>query len=373
MEPRIEKLNQDDDFNTLTLTLSGVNVSLANAIRRTIISDIPTVIFKTMPYELNKSKFIANTSRLNNEILKQRLGCVPIHIADLEIPFDNYLLEVNEENLTDTMMRVTTEHFKIKNLATGDYLTPADTKKIFPPFVPPSSRGEYYIDFVHLRPKISEEIPGEKIHFTCEFSIGTAKEDAMYNVIGTCAYGYTQDPVKIEQELAKRVQGWKDAGLSSADIEFEAANWRLLDGLRVTLPNSFDFTVQSLGVFTNQQLIKFACRILNKKLEALDTSIDTDDLQIIPSQSTMNNSYDVLLVNEDYTLGKVLEYMLYSKFYEGSKILTFCGFKKMHPHDTDSIVRIAYHDPIDKEAIKINLKACIAEAIVVFQKIAEKI
>ena len=369
MEPRIEKLEQNDDFNTLTFTLSGVNVSLANAIRRTILSDIPTVIFKTMPYELNRSKFIANTSRLNNEILKQRLGCVPIHISDLEIPLDSYLLEVNEENLTDTLMQVTTGNFKVKNLATGEYLTPADTKKIFPPFVPQSSTNEYYIDFVHLRPKISDEIPGEKIHFTCEFSIGTAKEDAMYNVVGTCGYGYTQDPVKMEQELAKKVQGWKDVG---ADIEFEAANWQLLDALRITLPDSFDFNIQSVGVFTNAQIIKTACNILCQKLDALNTTIDTDDLQIIPSQSTMNNSYDVILVDEDYTIGKALEFMLYSKFYEGSKILTFCGFKKMHPHDNDSIIRIAYHELTDKDAIKINLKTCITDALIVFKKIGDK-
>jgi DNA-directed RNA polymerase alpha subunit len=371
MDPRIQKLQQNDDFNTLTFTLSGVNVSLANAIRRTILSDIPTVVFKTLPYELNKAKFIANTSRLNNEILKQRLGCVPIHIPDLEIPLENYLLEVKEENLTDTVMRVTTEHFKIKNLSTGEYLTPADKKRIFPPFVPQSGRGEYYIDFVHLRPKITEEIPGEKINFTCEFSIGTAKEDAMYNVVGTCAYGYTQDPEKVEKELAKRVQQWRESGLSAESIEFEAANWRLLDGLRFTLPDSFDFTIQTVGVFTNNELIAKSCSVLVEKLRKLDVLIDTDELQIDPSKNTMNNSYDIILVNEDYTLGKVLEFMLYSKFYEGAKTLTYCGFKKMHPHDNDSIVRIAFHDATDKEGIKIGLKACIVDAVAVFKKIAE--
>ena len=40
----------------------------------------------------------------------------------------------------------------------------------------------YYIDFVRLRPKISEELHGEKIHLTCEFDIGAANEDGMFNV-----------------------------------------------------------------------------------------------------------------------------------------------------------------------------------------------
>ena len=71
----------------LKFTLSDINVSLANAIRRTILSDIPTVIFKTFPYEKNQATIYINTSRLNNEILKQRLGCIPIHIKDDDFPY----------------------------------------------------------------------------------------------------------------------------------------------------------------------------------------------------------------------------------------------------------------------------------------------
>jgi len=114
MNPKIENYSEID--NTLTFTLSGVDVCFANAIRRTILSDIPTVIFKTMPYESSKVNIIDNTTRLNNEILKQRLSCIPIHITDLDIPLKDYLLEIDEENITDTIMYVTTEHFKIKNI-----------------------------------------------------------------------------------------------------------------------------------------------------------------------------------------------------------------------------------------------------------------
>ena len=68
MNPRIENVSEDNDI--LTFTLSGVNVSLANAIRRTILSDINLVVFRTTPYEANKANIMTNTTRLNNEILK---------------------------------------------------------------------------------------------------------------------------------------------------------------------------------------------------------------------------------------------------------------------------------------------------------------
>jgi DNA-directed RNA polymerase subunit L len=112
-----------------------------------------------------------------------------------------------------------------------------------------------------------------------------------------------------------------------------------------------------------------ACNVMNNRLAALVTLMETDELSIEPSQNAMENSYDIKLVNEDYTLGKVLEYLLYTKFFEQMKIMTYCGFKKMHPHDNYSLIRVAYRDPIDKASIKINLKSCVDDAVKVFSRI----
>ena len=173
----------------------------------------------------------------------------------------------------------------------------------------------------------------------------------------------------MEVELNKKIQQWKDQGMKKEDIEFEAKNWKLLDGLRITKNDSFDYSIQTIGIYTNQELVHKACDIVIKKLELVDTLSDTDELDIHPSDNTMTNSYDIILQNEDYTIGKIIEYMMYAKFYENAQILTFCGFKKMHPHDTNSIIRVAYKEITDKTTIKQNLKACIEDAIAVFKKI----
>ena len=91
MNPKIDNIS--DKGNTLQFTLSGVNVSLANAIRRTILSDIPTLTFFTETYNDNQCKIEINTSRLHNEILKQRISCIPIHMTELDILPGNYFLE----------------------------------------------------------------------------------------------------------------------------------------------------------------------------------------------------------------------------------------------------------------------------------------
>ena len=366
MNPKIADVSEDE--NKLLFTLSGVNFSIANAIRRTILSDIPLVVFKTSPYEENRANIISNTSRLNNEIIKQRLSCIPIHITDLEMPLKNYLMEVNVVNDTDQIMFVTTEDFKIKNLLTDQYLSEKDTKNIFPP----NEYTGYYIDFVRLRPKISDEIPGERIHLTCEFSISTAKDDGSFNVVSTCSYGFTPDDVKMEAELGKKNQQWKDEGLTKEACDFKAKNWKLLDGLRITKQDSFDFIIETIGIYSNTELLNKACEIIIDRLNYLDTLIEKDELKIETSLNTMNHCFDIILEHEDYTIGKVLEYFLYSKFFENMKTISYCGFKKMHPHDSESIIRLAYHDSVDKSGIKQNVKESILDAVGTFQKIKKE-
>lgn len=368
MNPKIEHI--EDSNNKLSFTLSGVDVSFANSIRRTILSDIPTVVFKTMPYEEKKINIIANTSRMNNEIIKQRLSCIPIHITDLTIPLSNYLLEINETNNTDNIMFVTTEHFKIKNVITGKYLEEHDTRKIFPSYIPPTGKGEYFIDLVRLRPKISEEIPGEKLQLTCEFSIATAKDDSMFNVVGTCSYGFSPDPAAMQIELQKKEQIWRDEGKTKEEIDFEIKNWKLLDGLRITKKNSYDFVIETVGVFDNEEIMQKACDILIQKLNLLNEAISKNELIIEKSNTTMENCFDVILENEDYTIGNILNYITYTVGYRDTKALSYCGFKKMHPHDSNSIIRLAFISPTSSQnSVKEILRYSIGKAIPVFDKI----
>ena len=97
----------------------------------------------------------------------------------------------------------------------------------------------------------------------------------------------------------------------------------------------------------------------------LDSIIEKDELEIKNAENTMANSFDIILENEDYTIGKVIEYILFSKFYETNTI-TYCGFKKMHPHDSYSIIRLAYKDPVDKATIKGHINECVVDAITLY-------
>ena len=156
------KESQETD-GTMTFTLENCNVSIANGLRRTILSDINTVVMDTS-LEKNDIKIHKNTTKLNNEILKQRLSSIPIHIKDHDL-INDLVVEVNEINDIDSIKYITTKDFQIKNTSSDTYLSEEEVRSIFPVSEEPVNG---FILFARLRPKISSNIPGEELHLECK-------------------------------------------------------------------------------------------------------------------------------------------------------------------------------------------------------------
>lgn len=363
MDPKLSNISEEGDV--YKFTLSGLNVSLANSIRRTILSEIPINVILTETYAENKCNILVNTTRLHNEILKHRLSCIPIHITELELLPDKYVLEVDMKNDTDRMIYVTTEHFKIRNKTNDNYLTENEMRKIFPP----NAKTNSFIEFARLRPKIGDGIPGEQLKLIAEFSVSNAKNNSMFNVVSKCSYGNTVDLAKIDEMWEQYEDKMRSENNTKEEIEFQKKNFYLLDAQRYFIADSFDFVLQTLGIYTNKELVQKACVILQNKFVELVSAIDNDILPINISETTMEHCYDVILENEDYTVGKVLEYLLYEQFYMKEKIFTFCGFKKLHPHNSDSVIRIAYIKQADKNTVRNNLRGVCIDAIEFYKKL----
>jgi len=319
-----------------SFTLENANVSVANALRRVIISDIETVIFDTNNDSIN---IIENTTRFHNEILKQRLGCIPIHIKDKE-GIENILVELNVNNATDSLQYVTTKDFVIKDIANDKYLTEEATKKIFPP----NKLTKEFVLFTRLKPKISTDIPGESINLKVKLTTGTAKEDGMYNVVSTCAYGNTPDKVEQHNQWQEIAEELETKGLSDAKIEYQRKNWYTLQAKRHYIKDSFDFKIESIGVFSNIEIVNKACDNLIKRLDKIKKKAEDVNLPLDMKATAMASSVDIKLVGEDYTIGKVIEYILHEEFYKKSGQLSYVGFIKKHPHDNHSIIRIAFSE-----------------------------
>ena len=364
MNPQFSEISENDQI--LKFTLSGINVSLANALRRAILTDIPVVVIRTENYRDNQCNITVNTSRLHNEILKQRLSCIPIHMKELDLLPEKYMLEVDVKNDTDGIIYATTEDFKIKNKTTGNYLTKEEVRRIFPP----CEKTQSFIDFVRLRPKISDTIPGEELKLAADFSVATARESSAFNVVSKCTYGNTPHMEKINekwQDVEAKLRAQDD--VKESDIEFQKRNFYLLDAQRIFVADSFDFAIKTVGVYGNRELVQMASKGLYEKFRDFTQDVESDVVPILNSETTMDFCYDIILENEDYTIGKVLEFILYEKYYVTDKILTFCGFKKFHPHNQESTIRLAYVQNTDKRMVGQHLRIACIEASQVFEKI----
>ena len=369
--PRI--VSKTDENGQLKFTIDRINVSLANGLRRVILSDIPTLVFRVYPHSECRSTITVNTSRIHNQILNQRLSCIPIHITDPDFPHQDYQIEVNAVADGGEIRYVTTKDFKVKNKTNGKYLTDVKVREIF-------KQNEItgdYIEFARLMPKMSEYSEGEQLAMTCDLDIGTAKEDGAFNVVCTCAYSMTMDPAKVDEAWRiKEAELVKEgvAAIGSEEMKAQRKNWALLDAQRHTKDDSFDFVIETVGVFSNADIVSKAAQIMINKCTKFIRDIESGENHIIPTVSTIQNGFDIELKGEDYTLGKVLEFFMHDKHYAEDQTVTYCAFRKIHPHNPDSMIRVGFAETVgvDEGIVAEYITTCARDAITVFEHIRDQ-
>jgi len=372
--PIIESLTEHD--GTLKLTVRQINVSLANAVRRTILADIPTYCFRTLPHAENRVNITANTTRLNNEIIKQRMGCIPIHLKANDPDFEHFNVEdyrvvLDVQNTGAANEYATTKDFRMVNVKTGKELSESVVRRIFPP----DAMTGGYILIARLMPRLTQLVEGERLALTAEIGVGTARMDGMYNVVSTCAYCATPNVEEADKVWAERAKLLDRDGNDAAAIAFEKKNWYAMEAQRYTHPDSFDFIIESVGVYSNPEILTKACLLLIEKCKKLVSDIEnaSGEVDVAPSDTTLSNGYDITLQNEDYTLGKCIEYFIHTNHYMGSRTVSFCGFRKNHPHDTHSMIRVAFRAPTDADIVSTYLIQAARESAAVFESLISQI
>ena len=306
--------NLEESDNILSFTIENINVSYVNAIRRILHANIPIIVFKTNPYSENKVNIEINKTRLNNELIKQRLSCIPIHIDDIEnFSYEDYEVYLEKKNETNEIIYATTEDFKIKNIKLNKFLNSGDVKKIFPP---DSLTGDY-IDIVRLRPKINENNNFDEIKLSCKLSVSTAEDDGTFNVISIASYGNTLNPVEIKNKWDLKEDELK-LKYSNDEIQKIKLDWMLIDAKRIFIDNSFDFKLKTIGIYSNIKLMTLACKILIKKLFILldDLKNDYDLIEEIPDNlDNCFSSASIQLISVDLSfksLALCLKHFSYS-------------------------------------------------------------
>jgi len=352
LQAKLSLMNEHSD--TMTFTLDDIDKSIANSLRRIILSDIDVYCLDTTGDNSGKIVIQHNTSRFNNEILKQRLCCIPVHDISSDFPYENYEMFLDEKNDTPDIKFITTEHFKIKDIVNDKIIDDSKVKEFFPI----NKQTQSYILFARLRPSIGD-IPGEMLKLNCSFSKSNAKKNGAFNVVSTCAYGETIDSEKSLKIWDAKEKEYRAHKKTDDEILHNKDDFMNLETQRYTKKNSYDFTIETIGIYKNTEIVKKACDIMNDNLNFIQKTISEDELEIRLSDIINENAYDIQLKNESYTVGKAMEYALYSNLFENKETVSFCGFKQFHPHDEYSTIRLIYKEEVNFSNIKDDImQAC---------------
>jgi len=344
-------------------TLSPSHVTLANSLVRVIQCKVKTVGFRTEPPEESEVKISANTTPLPNEMLAHRIGMIPIAIIDVD-EFDPALYKVELEitNNTQEVMPVTTENFKIFVQDSEGY-KPVNTKSWFPA----DGITKDHILITNLRPQWTSD-GAEKIVLHAKPCVSTGEENIRYSPVCSISYGHTIDPDVARQE--KFFQDWlleskkiKDtAQTNPTNLTNLKREWNLLEKQRCFLvneknePYSFDFEIETNGIFSVPTVVYHGIRELKKiiqKYETLETVLPAN-VEIRPTQSARLGVDVIFRGGEDHTLGNLLQTYLVERHIEGGvgPGITYAAYRIPHPLKKELIVEIGAEKDVEQTARK---------------------
>jgi DNA-directed RNA polymerase subunit L len=210
----------------------------------------------------------------------------------------------------------------------------------------------------------------EHLKFSAKLAISTAGDDGVFNVASTCAYGNTLDPAKIKDTWEEKEKGLKEK-YEKEEIANMKADWLLLDAKRLYIDDSFDFILETVGIYSNFKLMNLASAMLIQKLYTFLDALKSNAKLITEPADTMENCYVVAIENEDYTIGKIMEYYLYNTLFVEKKELNFVGFLKKHPHDINSFIKMSYKIPISKDEIIVTMEEAVNHSALLLKSIKD--
>lgn len=354
----------DKSKNHVKFTLQDVHYSLANGVRRAMIAKVPTIGIKSEPAKYSTVKVERNDTYLNNEIISHRLAMIPINVPNPEaFDTDEFIFHLNEENETNGMKLITTEHIKVKRVSTNTFLSEKETRELLPAdpnsglFIPiVKLEPKHYTD-VHHTPEVAASIASTLkvpvsepigLRLTAKAVRSTGDENGHFSPVAACAYGNTVDEEKAAKGLADFIttqNAFTAANNLSAypeDILKRRFNLNEIQKHYKTDeygdPSSFDFTLESVGVIPPLICLERGFRWIVDSLAKLITNLETGNNAVITITpvASMGNGFTIQVEGEDDTLGNIIHSYMVRTYADYSldpteRKLASCSYHKTHP------------------------------------------
>jgi DNA-directed RNA polymerase subunit L len=375
----------------------GLNRTIVNAIRRTLLSSIDTYAFRT-EYENSDIVIEKNNTSLHNEFILDRLGMLPLYI-DPNLVKNNprkylFVLNVKNDN-SKPITLITAENFDIyeikksvtesadyqngmiNNIDKNNYekspVSDKIKKEIFRPY-----DGKYYCLLHELKSTNSSENIQELVLYGSP-SVSIAKENARWQGVSCATYSY-----KIDEELWDKIKKEK---LSREDIPEEKyedfiKDLFLKEGQRYYHRDNngesywYNFDIESQHFLNAKELFIRSNEILIDSLnifkEELEFVLDPDKQSLIHFKynNTDNKKSVVQMIVEmpaiiqidniwcgfDDTLGSILQSHISNHMINETSPLNVIGYKRTHPLEDKYLFTMSFNPKHNLGGVDIDEK-----------------
>jgi DNA-directed RNA polymerase subunit L len=349
-------------------TLSDTSTTVANTLRRAILTRTSGVGFRA---DLTNAAdpgitITKNTSAVFNEMLAHRLTLLPVALPTTEI--DDYIFSLHVVNDTRAVKHVTAQDFTVTK--GGE---PVPSKSVFPsdPITGQASL------LVSLRPQWNTDQPPEEIELMARPVIGTGNDNMGFSPVSQCSFMNTidTDPVTQEQHYTEWLLAFKN-GVADPSHRQE---WENMSIQRCFLkgkngePNSFDFTVESVGIRPVKEIVAEGIQAV---IALVSEYAENPRITFTDPNSRMNG-VDVLFEDQEHTLGNLLQTIITDLYLSDAQTpdthVNYVGYKVPHPLNRSMTLRIGFiADTADMEGLAraVVIRAA-TEAKAIFEKLAE--
>ncbi|CAO3630528.1 unnamed protein product [Cunninghamella blakesleeana] len=282
--------------HSVEFDLIGIDASIANAFRRILIAEVPTMAIEHV-YVMN------NTSIIQDEVLAHRLGLIPIKAPPHE--FDFKAADDGPTDLNTIVFKLKVKCERNPNAAADE----TDPKKLYINshvyssqlvWEPKGDQEEKFSDNpirpVHDDILIAKLRPGQEIDVELHCTKGRGKEHAKWSPVATASYRLLpeitilkpitgDDATKFQKCFPEgvvdvvKVKGVKTAKVVNArkdTVSREVLRHKEFeDKVRLTrVRDHFIFKVETSGIIPPQELFIIAVNVLLEKIKVIQPSIE---------------------------------------------------------------------------------------------------
>lgn len=286
---KIQSISRDK--MEMEFDMIGCDASLANAFRRILLAEIPTMAIEKV-YMYN------NTSVIQDEILAHRIGLIPLKANPDKFKYrENMEDEETEENTLEYELKIKCK--LPKDAKKGDKAAYIDSKVLTShiEWIPIGNQAEHFkaedVNPIHPDILINKLNPGQELDMRLKAVKGIGKDHAKFSPVATAFYRllteirlkrdfYDEEAEKLQscftpgviELVADEASGRRKAAVANPRLDLCSRQIFMHDEFKdqvevFKVRDHFIFSIESTGAITAEDLFKKSVSTLMQKSENL--------------------------------------------------------------------------------------------------------